>query len=214
MKRIFLVRHGESMANADPLIYKEIAGHKIPLTETGIQQAKNTGIKLNNVINNNEKTKILFGKSLRIQQTTGHILDALRGKVSEAEVVSALKEMDLGLFYGATQHELETELKEIGDLYEAIKLDMELFYTKTPEGESPEDVYHQLGPLYTRITNGFNNFDNYIIVSSGISLRVLYMIFSDLTPEEYAQLSNPENASAQLLEADTNSEIFTSKGYL
>ena len=44
--RIFLIRHGESVANADPCVYETTADHKIPLTREGRRMARDAGLAL------------------------------------------------------------------------------------------------------------------------------------------------------------------------
>lgn len=45
-KRILLVRHGESAANVDPLVYSNTPDHLIHLTEAGCAQAREAGAKI------------------------------------------------------------------------------------------------------------------------------------------------------------------------
>ena len=43
--RIFLVRHAESEGNVDNLAYTTIPDSQVPLTERGVTQAQNAGLK-------------------------------------------------------------------------------------------------------------------------------------------------------------------------
>ena len=45
-KRIFLIRHGESMGNLNRHLYEKIPDNRILLTENGKKQAKELGVKL------------------------------------------------------------------------------------------------------------------------------------------------------------------------
>jgi broad specificity phosphatase PhoE len=47
---LLLVRHGESAANMNRLIHKEIADHAIPLTDKGMAQASSAALKVNNYL--------------------------------------------------------------------------------------------------------------------------------------------------------------------
>ena len=38
--RIFMIRHGQSAANADTSIYNRVPDYRIPLTELGVEQAR------------------------------------------------------------------------------------------------------------------------------------------------------------------------------
>ena len=63
--RFFLIRHGQSLANVDFTIYKQVADHDIELTEKGREDSKQAGIKLlkflnsekDNINNINDKLK-------------------------------------------------------------------------------------------------------------------------------------------------------------
>lgn len=50
--RIILIRHGESEGNIDPALYGSIPDNLIRLSEAGIQQAKQAGIKLKEIVGN------------------------------------------------------------------------------------------------------------------------------------------------------------------
>lgn len=60
VKRVFLVRHGQSQANVNPSKTKHVADHKIELTEEGIDQAQQAGLFLEDYIYNNLQEKIPF----------------------------------------------------------------------------------------------------------------------------------------------------------
>lgn len=44
--RVFLVRHGQSLANEDPSFYTKMADHAVPLSDHGRQQAADAGKNL------------------------------------------------------------------------------------------------------------------------------------------------------------------------
>lgn len=48
-RRIVLVRHGESMGNADDTVYEREPDHALALTERGWRQAEETGKRLREV---------------------------------------------------------------------------------------------------------------------------------------------------------------------
>ena len=62
-KRIILVRHGESTANTDEKIYGITADHKIPLSTNGIEQARQAGRSILDVVSeqgNSQNWKAYF----------------------------------------------------------------------------------------------------------------------------------------------------------
>jgi len=201
------------MANANPLMYKKHDGNTIGLTQKGFQQAQNVGIELRKYINADEKTIVWHGPSLRIIQTAYRALDYIGEHVDSIRRHMALREMDLGLFHGATKEELETTLKPAGDYYEEVKLAQGLYHTPTPMGEAPSDVHENLLPLYQQIDEEAGDNDNVVIFSSGISLRVIAKHYLNLTPEEYALLNNPDNGSIKVLQQDTTG-TWVDQGYI
>lgn len=50
MKRLILVRHGESEGNVDPSIYMTKQDHEVALTEKGRQDSIEAGVKLNEIL--------------------------------------------------------------------------------------------------------------------------------------------------------------------
>ncbi|MFS7935960.1 putative histidine phosphatase superfamily [Helianthus anomalus] len=59
-KRIILVRHRESAGNLDGSAYATTVDYKIPLTEASIQQGKEAGKKIRDVISDSGKWKACF----------------------------------------------------------------------------------------------------------------------------------------------------------
>jgi broad specificity phosphatase PhoE len=49
-KRIILIRHGESEGNSDPSIYEKKPDYALELSERGLEQAKEAGKKLKDLI--------------------------------------------------------------------------------------------------------------------------------------------------------------------
>ena len=43
LSRPFSVRHGQSLANVDPLLYTRISDHAVPLSQRGVEQAMEIG---------------------------------------------------------------------------------------------------------------------------------------------------------------------------
>jgi 2,3-bisphosphoglycerate-dependent phosphoglycerate mutase len=55
--RFFLIRHGQSLANVDFDVYKQVADHDIKLTEKGLEESKQIGLKLLNFLNAEKSNK-------------------------------------------------------------------------------------------------------------------------------------------------------------
>ncbi|KAK1735968.1 cystathionine beta-lyase [Skeletonema marinoi] len=88
-RRIILLRHGESLGNADESAYVTTADWRIPLTKLGKEQAAEAGKCLREKISE-EDAKVIFYHSpyLRTKQT----LDELLPYFSDSELLSCLEE--------------------------------------------------------------------------------------------------------------------------
>ncbi len=88
-KRIILLRHGQSLGNADESAYVTTADWRIPLTDLGKEQAVDAGRILREKISE-EDAKVVFYHSpyLRTRQT----LDELLPYFSDSEILSCLEE--------------------------------------------------------------------------------------------------------------------------
>lgn len=88
MRRIFLVRHGQSQANVDQEVNKRVADHAIELTEAGHKQATAAGKFLGDYIgemnppgeewNTLEPVRLWHSPYKRAQQTTERIVEKAR----------------------------------------------------------------------------------------------------------------------------------------
>ena len=74
MKRIYLVRHGESEGNLDTTLYLNKADHAIKLSPKGIGQAMTAGLKLNKELTalgeNIEKTILQINTNISSESST------------------------------------------------------------------------------------------------------------------------------------------------
>ena len=64
-KRIFLIRHGQSQANADSSLYEHTPDYALRLTTLGKEQAFNAGLKLKEIISNNIYVSPMYGEHSR-----------------------------------------------------------------------------------------------------------------------------------------------------
>lgn len=82
------VRHGQSQANADGII----ADGTAPLTDSGIEQARKTGLEIQNL----GITTIICSPYLRAQQTAETIAGELGIDLAHIEIIDELRERGLG----------------------------------------------------------------------------------------------------------------------
>lgn len=79
--RIFLVRHGESLANLDKNIHSSYPDHAIPLSDKGKEQAKIAGLSLSSYlmdIDGNDANTSLFDKIKKVFKNTDNKSNNIR----------------------------------------------------------------------------------------------------------------------------------------
>jgi len=161
-QRIFLIRHGESIANLDRKHYNNLPGHKIPLTEKGKRQAIQCGNKLKKKL---ASKNIFFYLSpyLRTKQTFEAILSQL-GKVNYiVRQEPRIREQDFrnprDQFIDFTQ---DPDYAKMGS-----------FYYRFPNGECGADVYDRISSFFYTLHRNFLKPDypeNVVIITHGMSM--------------------------------------------
>ncbi|KAK6150240.1 hypothetical protein DH2020_017765 [Rehmannia glutinosa] len=136
-KRIILVRHGESMGNIDEEAYGIYPDHKIPLSPQGIEQAKQAGILIRELLDHNCKWEMYVYVSPyeRTRSTLREMGRAFpKPKVIGVREECRVREQDFGNFQDAQKMK---QLKEIRNKFGR-------FFFRFPEGESGADVYDRV----------------------------------------------------------------------
>jgi len=159
MKKIFLVRHGESEWNK----LKKVQGQKdIPLTEKGIEQAKLIGKRLIN-----EGIEKIYTSDLKRAYDTASII----GKMLNIEVIPSkeLREINFGIWEGLTSDIIKSKFSKEHELW-----------LKNPEMLKVEGAESILD-LQLRAMNEINkiisdeNIDNVLIVSHSATLKTIIL---------------------------------------
>lgn len=210
MKRIFLIRHGQSKANTNEEKYHT---HCTELTEKGKAQAIVAGQTLANTLNN-QKCKIYHSAFTRTRQTKNGILKHANHLISNVQEERFLAEMDFGYFDGIPSSEWAKLFPLEYQVYQRAKANKGKYWARMPGGESPLDVDVRLTLVRKKILDDLlhNDIDNIAVIGHGIALRIDLMNYLNITHEEFSELKNPENGSVQLLELHKG--LWVNKGYL
>ena len=141
---IYLVRHGESLAN----ISRRFSGiTDVELSDLGIKQALKAGQNLRKYNISN-----IFTSPLIRAQETAKIIG---GQINiGVEIVNALIEVNFGIFENMTWEEITKEYKE-----ETDKWISQGFKYKFPKGESYDDIINRISSFIDNIE------DNSVIVT-------------------------------------------------
>lgn len=184
-QRIFLIRHGESIANIERKHYNMLPAHKIPLTKKGIKQAIECGKILSKKLVSN---RIFFYLSpyLRTKQTFEGIFSQLGNVKYKLREEPRIREQDFGnprdQFIDFTQ---DPDYEKMGS-----------FFYRFPNGECGADVYDRISSFFYTLHRDFLKPDypeNVVIITHGMLMRLFLMRWFHWTVEEFERLKNPPN---------------------
>lgn len=213
VKRVFLVRHGQSESNIDPKVNLEIADHEISLTKEGCKQAKAAGKFLEKYIEENLSKKSLFGKVKfpkirmwnspykRTRQTAENIYDHC-AYISDMLEHTLLVEQRFGIFDGLTDKERLEKHPLFHANYEKSKQSNGKIWPKMPLGDSRFDVcqrVHQSFGTFHRDAER-HDIENIVVVGHGTTNRAFIMMWMHYPYEWMDKEPNPNNCSIRLIE--------------
>jgi len=199
-KRIFLVRHGESEGNVEKKLYETVPDHALQLTEKGIFESRKAGKYLKEKIEN-EKVLFFVSPLTRTRQTFREIAKQFDPSNIELREDPRLREQEWGNFQQA---------EGMATIFQD-RNNYSRFYYRFENGESGADVYDRasgfLDTLFREIDRVHNLeeyrfYDNVIIVSHGLLMRLLLMRYFRWSPEYFETVWNPRNGEIWELEKE------------
>ncbi|KUL52340.1 phosphoglycerate mutase [Streptomyces sp. NRRL F-4489] len=183
-RRIVLLRHGESVGNADDTVYEREPDHALALTETGRRQAAEAGRPLRGMFGG-ERISAYVSPYRRTHQTFRLLgLDPARVRVREEP---RLREQDWGNWQDRDDVRRQ---KAYRDAYGH-------FFYRFAQGESGADVYDRVGAFLESLWRSFEDPrhpPNVLIVTHGLTMRLFCMRWFHWSVAEFESLSNPGNA--------------------
>lgn len=203
-KRIFLVRHGESIGNVDKSYYAHTPDFKIALTEVGKKQATEAGKTIAEVIGD-ESMYAYCSPWIRARETFEGLNSILSNNIVRKIEDPRIREQDWG-------HFKETEFLEQEN---KARKDYGKFYFRLQDGESCADVYDRISTFLETLYRDFEKTDhpdNTLIVTHGVTLLVFCMRWFHWTVEEFENYSNPKNGQVVVIEQQIDGKyIITSQ---
>jgi broad specificity phosphatase PhoE len=202
---IYLVRHGQSVANVDASVYLTTADHAVPLSDLGREQAREAGRFLNDHFSARElegtHVRLWTSPYLRTRQTADGIGESCRGFISDRREDILLCEQQFGLFDGISDEDLPKQFPEEFAHYEKCQRHEGRFWARMPLGESRFDVALRIRLFFGTIQRDTERHDirNVVIVCHGVTLRAFIMSWLHLTPEWFEAEKNPTNCAVRLL---------------
>ena len=199
---MFLVRHGESVANVDPSILTKMADHVIPLSEQGRCQAEAVGQFLADALAADNRARVLVSPYKRARDTAELLVAKAPGAFLDMHEMIYLGEQQFGLFEGLSLADIrETFPLENAHFEKSIAFGGR-FYARMPLGESRFDVVSRVARVIDRIIfdEHYYGIKDFVLVAHGTTLRAFAMAWLERTPEWFEQLPNPQNCSVRLLD--------------
>ena len=185
--RIILLRHAESLGNVDELAYTRTPDHALPLTVRGEAQARATGAIVRQYLHGPVAAYVSpYVRALRTY--------ALLGVPTERMVPEPrLREQDWGNLQDPVEQELEKQRRnEFGH-----------FFYRLPHGESGADVDDRvasfLNELELRIAKDPSHPNTVVVVSHGLTMRLLCRRMFSWSIDLFESLSNPNQVEPRTL---------------
>jgi len=225
MKRIFLIRHGQSQANVDKTLLLHTPDHAIGLSDDGVQQAVGAGKWLETYftqvmpgVNAFDKFRMWVSPYKRTQQTAQGLMTALGGKPNAADrggrtpawcdvlEHDLLCEQQFGLFDGILDEDLPKQFPNEYQHYKKCEDFNGRYWARMPLGESRFDVVqrvHQAFGTFHRDEDR-HGINNLIVVSHGVTLRAFVKAWCHKSIEWFESEPNPKNCSIRLIEEKTD----------
>lgn len=195
--KLYLIRHAESYGNIKGKI---ISATDFGLTEKGMAQSRRIGQKISSELQG-KPIKAYCSSLTRARQTLIEILHCIGQENIEITETDTLKEMDLGLLEGMTWEERREK-------YPEIDLDKKLSQLQAPCGESFMDVRKRCERFAERYLEKVVDDKNIIIVSHGITLRVLTNFLLKRRDEDINFLNWMENTALTELILEKESHTY------
>lgn len=194
--RIILIRHGESQGNIDINQYITVPDYALNLTPKGIEQSKQAGGKIKEIIGS-ENIHVYLSPYVRTRQTLQYLKTSIEKNISKIIEDPRLREQDWGHF---RHPEANEEIVRARDSFGT-------FYYRIPDGESGADVYDRVSTFLETLHRDFNKSryaQNTLIVTHGLTLRLFLMRWFHWTVEEFDNLRNPLNCQVVVMQKNSN----------
>ncbi|GAB5369103.1 hypothetical protein AAMO2058_001376600 [Amorphochlora amoebiformis] len=227
--RIWLVRHGESMGNIHPSMYRTTPDHKIQLTARGEDMARKAGKELRKsfqkLFENSHDMgycRMWVSPFARTRATAEGILEEAGEWISDVKESPFLVEQDWGLFEGSGMDDAQEHGSNEFKRLQKLRDHQGKFWARMPMGESCFDVCTRVSNLFGAVTRdrspkwfkGRDAIENIVVVSHGVTIRAFVMMWCHYSPEWFEINENPPNCSIQLVEdAEHRGYIFPGYGH-
>ena len=188
MNKLVLLRHGQSQWNLE----NRFTGWKdVPLTEKGIEEAKNAGqlIKKNNITFDNIFSSVLqrANKTAEIAMNEAEMKHLFNNNQLNYTKDQSLNERDYGDLVGLNKAETADKFGK-----EQVHIWRRSYDISPPNGESLKDVVNRVSPYFeSNISPLIVDEKNILIAAHGNSLRAIMIKVGLHKPEEISSIDLP-----------------------
>jgi broad specificity phosphatase PhoE len=185
---MILLRHAEALGNVDELAYTRIPDHALPLTAKGRQEALAAGPEIARLLDGT-RPAVYVSPYLRTRETL-RLLD-IEASCERLVQEPRLREQDWGnLQDPADQAVQKTRRNEFGH-----------FFYRLPFGESGADVDDRVAAFLSDLRlREESHPETVLIVSHGLTLRLLCRRLFGWSIELFESLSNPATCEYRVVE--------------
>lgn len=214
---ILLVRHGESEGNADHTLYREKPDNLVRLTATGVEQAREAGMRIESILQGYEKRQQQQQSSLwslfyrrppwrvhlivspfeRTLQTAMAVRKSFDHRIVRTDLQPRIREQEFGNLQDTDFEKFRAEQKRVGR-----------FWYRFPTGESGADVHDRVkswwsdSVLNVNEREGHQRVDALVIVTHGLTMRLILMGLYDWSPNTFHSVWNASNCDVHVLQKD------------
>jgi len=169
----------------------------LELTENGFKQAQEVGVKLKQLIGD-ENVSIYLSPYQRTYQTSRMILKSIpESQIGRIDIEPGLREQE----FGNTQN--PEKMEEIRREQMAVGR----FWYRFPHGESGADVYQRVAAFWTEFRDSHMHIhqprekvDNVLIITHGLTMRFILSVVYHWSPDTFETVWNPSNCEMWVLE--------------
>lgn len=129
-RNILLLRHGESLGNVDQNLFTIMPDWKIPLSDKGKAQARESGYRIQ-AIAKDSPLVVYVSPYVRTKQTLDQVKNVIKSPILFTREEPRLREQDFGNFQ---------DLKKIAEA-KLIRPQFGRFFYRFPDGESGAGMY-------------------------------------------------------------------------
>jgi len=195
-KRIILMRHGESEGNVDKNVYRSKGDNLLELTDKGSSQANEAGKKLAKLLGD-EKVLVFCSPFQRAFQTLRNVRTHIESNIIRTEIEASVREQEFGNLQGDAFASYRKEQEQVGR-----------FFYRFPTGESSADVYERVAFFWNVLLNLNTEpmqdvVENVLVVTHGLTIRLLLMQLYKWSPDTFETVYNLENCEYYVLEKES-----------